>query len=391
MTDETNYEQNLLNAGLPPEKAAAIAAKTQRRAKKDPVVIEDPASACKPTQNDERPARSSALTSVDYRKSVPAWVKDVISAHLAIEAEDAKKAGALGFMARAMVIATMPYKDLKNPDGTPKESFVRQNGDFKLKILAGYDGGIPYGTYPRLLLNWITTEAVRTQSPNIELGDSLRAFLRDVLELKSTSGGVRGTGTRVVEQMKRLFGSLITAQYAGSQSNRPFVLKNVLIADDVQIDENNALWTPQAEHEAGAWQSHVKLTENFFTECITNPVPIDLRAYKALRGSAMSMDIYTWLSYRMSYLQSPSRPISWEALMLQFGSGYGSAVTTEQGIKQAVRDFKRGFLEALKLVELVYPEACVRAEPKGLVLLPSKPHIPKASLTPKTSSQGSLF
>jgi hypothetical protein len=61
-------------------------------------------------------------------------------------------------------------------------------------------------------------------------------------------------------------------------------------------------------------------------------VPIDLRAYKALRGSPLAMDIYTWLTYRMSYTTRRTRPIRWEALMGQFGSRF-----TGEG---AVRDFK---------------------------------------------------
>jgi hypothetical protein len=137
---------------------------------------------------------------IDYRRGdVPTWVRDLIETHLAIEAEDAKSAGSIGFMARALVIATMPYKD-------PKSAvFMRQNGDFRLRILAGYEGGIPYGIYPRLLMSWVATEAVRKQSPVIELGDSLRLFLREVLELRSSGGGQRGSGARVTEQMKRLF------------------------------------------------------------------------------------------------------------------------------------------------------------------------------------------
>ena len=60
----------------------------------------------------------------------------------------------------------------------------------------------------------------RGRPHRIELGESLRVFLRDVLELRSTGGGVRGSGTRVTEQMKRLFGSLLTAQCTGSRPLR---------------------------------------------------------------------------------------------------------------------------------------------------------------------------
>lgn len=325
-------------------------------------------------------------TEIDYSGStpVPAWVRDVIEAHLAIEAEDARSAGNVGFLARALVLATMPYKDPKT------DVFKRVNGNFSLRIIAGYEGGIPYGIYPRLLMSWTATEAVRKQSPVIELGDSLRLFLRDVLDLRSTGGGTRGSSTRVTEQMKRLYGSMITAQYTGDDKQR-FRLKNVVIAQDLELDkrtedslnalaadnEKNGIWTPQKVHEAGAWQSKLILTENFFQECITNPVPIDLRAYKALRGSPLAMDVYSWLTYRMSYTQARTKPIRWEALMMQFGSNFTS--------EQAVRDFKKAFLKALKMVQVVYPQATVCVADQGLILFPSPTHVPRIG------KQGDLF
>lgn len=321
---------------------------------------------------------------LDYRsdKPMPEWVREVIETSLLIEAEDAKSAGALGFMARALVLATMPYKDPKS------DVFKRVNGDFSLRIIAGYEGGVPYGIYPRLLMSWVATEAVRTQSPIIELGDSLNAFLRDVLDLRSSSGGKRGAATRVSEQMKRLFGSLITAQYSGSSENKGFTLRNVLIAEELKLDEDNflnqlqeiatddkSLWTPQQAQDAGKWKSQLQLTTKFFTECVENPVPIDLRAYKALRGSPMAMDIYTWLTYRMSYTHRRTKPMRWESLMMQFGSNFN---TEDMG--QAVRNFKKQFLQSLQLVLAVYPEAKIELNENGLVLLPSRPHIPPASV-----------
>lgn len=300
--------------------------------------------------------------SVDYRRAVPTWVREVIDTHLAIEAEDAKRSGNVGFMARALVNATMPYKDPK------ADSFTRVNGAFKLRIVAGYEGGLPYGIYPRLLLSWISTEAVRNQSPEIALGSSLSSFLQEVMNIQP-GGGARGTSTRVGEQVKRTFGSLITAQYTGSQQHRGFTMKNVLIAEEVHYDEDeqNSLWLPQKPEVAGAWQSKVRLTKGFYTECIESPVPIDLRAYKALRGSPMAMDIYTWLTYRAA--TGPGRaPIRWESLQNQFGTTYAFD-------DQGRRDFKKAFLKNLKVVAIVYPEARVEVLDTGLRLLPSKPHI----------------
>jgi hypothetical protein len=36
--------------------------------------------------------------------------------------------------------------------------------------------GIPYGTIPRLLLFWVTTEAVRTKKRRLELGNTLSSY-----------------------------------------------------------------------------------------------------------------------------------------------------------------------------------------------------------------------
>jgi hypothetical protein len=50
--------------------------------------------------------------------------------------------------------------------------------------------------------------------------------------------------------------------------------------------------------------------------------------------------------------------------MAQFGSSYSTG--------QAARDFKKNFLRALQLVQVVYPQARVDAIDRGLILKPSK-------------------
>lgn len=307
-----------------------------------------------------------------YGAHLPEWTREIIEAHLAIESERAQQAGAMGFMARAFVQAAMPYKNPKT------DVYTRQNGDFKLRIVAGYDGGIPYGVYPRLLMSWITTEAVRTKSPDLVLGDSLADFLRDVLEIRD-SGGARGSRTLVTEQMRRLFGSAVTATYTGSAKapdgteKRKFSLKNIQIADTYSEDEgdlDDALWDPQKREEAGAWRSSLRLTQPFFEECINSPIPIDRRAYKALRTSSMAMDIYTWITYRMSYLKQRAH-IRWEALMMQFGSGFGGGVITQQSL----RDFRKAFLHSMRMVMVVYSALKIEVDETGVILVPSAPHI----------------
>ncbi len=95
-------------------------------------------------------------------------------------------------------------------------------------------------------------------------------------------------------------------------------------------------------------------------------MPIDLRALKALKGSPLALDIYSWLTYRMSYLRKPCL-IPWEALQTQFGADYGR-----------LRDFKRKFVSHLADVLHVYPAARLGEQPAGLLLRPSPTHLPPA-------------
>ncbi len=63
-------------------------------------------------------------------------------------------AGTTGFMARLLVQATLPHS---RP--TTRE-FERSNGALTVRMIATKEGvGLPYGTYPPLLLAWVTTEA----------------------------------------------------------------------------------------------------------------------------------------------------------------------------------------------------------------------------------------
>ena len=272
----------------------------------------------------------------------------LINKALAIEDELALDADALGFMARAMVQATLPHSKVVGNE------FTRRNGNYSLTILSPSAIGLPYGSVPRLLLAWVTTEAVKTKSRELELGDSLSGFMRE-LDLVPT-GGRWGSITRLKEQTKRLFASSITAIYEQGQGTQ---IINQAVADRAVF-----WWHPKDPDQAALWKSTITLTDNFYREIIDRPVPIDMRAIKALKKSPMALDIYTWLTYRVSYLKRPTA-ISWASLAMQFGSSYSRQ-----------RDFKTAFMSELKKVVTVYGGVQVEALPTGLLVKPSLTHIP---------------
>ena len=276
----------------------------------------------------------------------------LINESLAIEAEAAREAGALGFMARALVQATLPHRRAKGNE------FTRTNGLFTLSLLSPSAIGLPYGSLPRLLLSWITTEAVRTKERELVLGDSLSGFMRELAMLPT--GGRWGSITRLKDQMTRLFASSVTCTY---DDGATWALESVKPVDSARL-----WWSPKAPDQAALWQSTITLGERFFNEIIERPVPIDMRALKALKKSPLALDIYLWLTYRLFYLRSPVS-IPWTALSGQFGADY-----------KVLRQFRAAFLRELKKVLVVYPEANVTAVEIGeagsaLRLKPSKPHI----------------
>ena len=281
-------------------------------------------------------------------------IEKLIADTLAIEAEDAQEAGTLGFMARALVQATLPHKRVTGPE------FTRRNGAYTLTLLAPSHIGLPYGTVPRLLLAWMTTEAVKKQTRELVLGESLSGFMRE-LELVPT-GGRWGTVGRLKDQTRRLFASTISASYADSEKMAETGYR--------LADKSLLLWDSGNTEQAGLWQSTVTLTEAFYKEVTEHPIPVDMRAIRALKRSPMALDIYCWLTYRASYAKRDST-IPWPALAVQFGAEYGR-----------VRDFKAAFLAELRKVNLVYPEARLAVTDAGLLVKPSRPHIARKKADP---------
>lgn len=283
------------------------------------------------------------------KRPSPQTIERLVQDALAIEEQSAKDAGALGFVARCMVQATLPHSQVK------ENYFQRTNGNFQLSLMANPSIGLPYGSVPRILLAWITTEAVRKKDKTLLLGDTLTSFMTE-LDLVPT-GGRWGTIPRLRSQMQRLFSCTISCNYADPQGGGAAGV-NFLIADSYAM-----WWKPQDPNQAALWQSFVTLGNRFFDEIIAHNVPIDRRALRALRRSPLALDIYTWLTYRMSYLSRPTE-IPWGALAAQFGADYSS-----------LKHFKPEFRAALKKVLLQYPSARVGEGKYGVTLQPSPSHI----------------
>ncbi len=271
-------------------------------------------------------------------------IASLVDEALFIECIPAKESGNLAFLARILVLATMPHSK------TDEMVWERRNGRFKLRMVADPEYGLPYGAQARLILAWVTSRAIKTQCPVIDLGPSLSGFMRS-LGIPAT-GGKRGTIAGFKRHCQRLFTSTIAFTYDDDDT---WVDRRYTLAEAAQL-----WWQSPSDGQA----SKVCLSAGFYEELVRHPVPFDFRALAALRKSPLAMDIYLWLTYRYSTLAAPL-VIPWSGLMMQFGASYASE-----------RDFRRKFLRQLRRVQTVYPRANVAEVPsRGLKLWPSPTHV----------------
>ena len=258
----------------------------------------------------------------------------------------------LGFMARTMALCSLPRT---NPGDRLR--YVRCNGPYTLVMNAGGLHKLPFGNLPRLLMAWVSTEAVRTQSRELVLGDSLSEFMR-TLGIYSSSGG---TQTRLRNQMKRLFGCSVSLIY---QDEHGEARVSSLVADRAEF-----WWDERKPDDRSLWDSKIRLGEDLFNEIIQHPVPLDMNTLAALKRSPLGLDFYLWLNYRNFALCAPLR-LSWRALYRQFGADPAKANN-----KLIVNAFRTDSLRELKKIKIAWPELNYTTAKGVLILSPSKPAI----------------
>lgn len=255
-----------------------------------------------------------------------------------------------GYLARMLFHTMLPHsaKDARE--------WMCQNGRVRLYIQAGPGMGLPYGSYPRLIFAWIVTEAFKTKDRTLVLGDSLSKFMRQLGLLPT--GGRWGSITQLRDQLQRLLSSRMAA-FVEEGSGTSMRAMQVANAYDLW-------WDPKSPEQAAIWESTVTLGQDFFKEIISASFPIDMRILRVIKGSSLAIDLYTMLTYRVSYLKQPT-VISWRQLHTQFGSDYSG----KYGIKEFTREAKK----QLEKIRLAWPELNYETPRGRLKIYPGRPSV----------------
>ena len=240
-------------------------------------------------------------------------------------------------------------------------TFTRTSGAVSLRLEAGavpsvdggfIDIGLPYGPRARLLLLHLCSEAIKSQSPLVEVEDSFTAFAR-ALGLATTGRNLKTLRDQVLRM------SAVSMRL--SKRSGPYV-------DVFQGPVFSKLRAefPVSPEQRSLWTNFVEFSPEFFLSLQKHAVPLRMEAISALKHSSRALDIYVWLAHRLWRVHH-TKPVTlrWTTLRFQFGQR-----------TQDIKSFKRAFRAALKQVLFVYPEAKVSIVKGGLLLKNSKPPVP---------------
>lgn len=277
-----------------------------------------------------------------------------------------------GYIAREFVTCGLPMRDPKS------EKYTRTNGRDTLTLTSGTDIrgeyiGLPYGSIPRLLVHWLETTAIRTQSRTLHIGDTVNGFLRVIGLDPKTGGGKRSDAKRLKDQWQRLIKCRISfaREYGDATKGGEKTL-------DMLVAEESETWWDFSEPEQGAlFDGYIELSEKFYNAIIKNPVPIDFRAMCALKSSPFAIDLYTWLTWRVFTLTKADEKkaiIPLADLAQQIGSQYSRA-----------DNFRVAVSEGLEAVKLVWPHLDYSLSATHLTI--RKSPVPIAEVAPLEKSR----
>lgn len=258
----------------------------------------------------------------------------------------------VGFLYSGWAQSALPHKRLADDATwqvrTDHVSLLVQPGMRHTQTGDAIPIGVPYGSRARLICLYLQSEALKTQSREVELGRSLHAWLR---KLEISIGGKSMAAVR--DQAERL--SRCRMSFQIRQGNRTGLVNQSILDTAMFVDDDS--------NQGSLFIEKAKLSEMFYEQLRKHPVPIEESAIKSISNNSAAIDVYCWLAYRLHVLDKPT-PVTWKALYGQFGTAIGR-----------IDKFRTSFKTTLDLAMAVYPDANVEVDPRGVILRPSKPPV----------------
>ena len=273
------------------------------------------------------------------------------------DVDDALATQDIGFSHAVMMQCFLPQRPIS------AREYDTRHGRAALSVEAGRLGNrnvigefiycdVPSGAKPRLILPYIIGEALRTNSPEIDLGQSLRAFMTKI------GVPIAGTnGKALTAQIQNIAAAeIIIAVWAHDQMH----------TEGGRFARKLSFWLERDSNQQSFWTPSMTLSAEFHDAIQEHRVPIDVGHLAKLARSPRRMDLYTWLSYRTPRIRPGRRvSISLGALQTIFAPDISHA-----------RNFMVRLRADLEAIAKVYPHFRVEITGDRLWLERSPPPVP---------------
>ena len=178
----------------------------------------------------------------------------------------AEESEAIGFTYSGFALTSLPHKQ---PDST---IWKREGHNLTLVLQSGVDRqgkevGLPFGSYARFILLFLQSEAVRSQSREIELGRSMQVWLGKM------GLSIGGNSYRLVKEQARRI-SVCKLTFFGGFSDKE-ILRNGGFVEGA-ITMHGSFDQPML------WNDRVRLDEGFYRALCDHPVPVSETALRAI-------------------------------------------------------------------------------------------------------------
>ncbi|GAC02981.1 replication protein RepA [Paraglaciecola chathamensis] len=242
---------------------------------------------------------------------------------------------------------------------TNKQVLVTEYPNNKLTISSIGEETLPWGGIPRLIILYLNTMAVKYSSNTISLGQNIKEFVESLGYAASYVEG--GTNDQVMGQLEKLYKTEF-----GHEQQEKILLDNGTIEIRTSkksfklFDEKHTFEIVRGNLTERA-EATVRLSDTYYKEIKSHPVPLSLETIKSLKKSPLALDLYAFISYRTNTKRLIA--IKLKDLMKQFG------------IEGEAWRFKDKAEKALILVKKYWPECNVLIKNNAMVIIPSKTQV----------------
>lgn len=320
---------------------------------------------------------------------------------------------AVGVLPSLFVQAALPHREVHalGPDGEPLATptgrlapdgslemepvlashYQATSGHLTLTVRAGLQPGptaahppvsrgVPFGGLARALLVHLVTEARLRDSQTVDLGKTISAFCAR-LDI-TPSGGEKGSIPRLTRQLLRLATCSINYEWTERRGYGAAPPDRDLHGDNVFVARSYRFWhrasTPGSEPADGGT---IRLSDDFWRDVTGRCVPVDLRKVHFLRTHPTALDLYAWLTRRLSKMDDDAETrvvLNYDQLHGHLGSHYATD-TTGSLTRAGQQEFGRAVRHALRVVRAAWPALHVETPRGRIEVHATGPDIPRPS------------